>query len=145
MRDFTLYRISETEDGTFGVFLADHNLPFALCLERKWLNNKPQESCVPPSEDYRCKRVISPTFGETFQIINVKDRSHILFHKGNYMYDSKGCVLVGERFDPVSKGYGITNSGEGFAEFMGRLKGVDEFRLRIKISSILEPIYKQVS
>jgi len=136
MRLFRILRVSQTDDGTFGVFLADYNLPFALTLERKWLYNKKDESCIPPG-DYICQRITSPKFGETFEITHVQNRTHVLFHKGNIQDNSRGCILVGESFDPVGKGYGITHSGDGFAEFLQRLNKVQQFRLVIDVSSLL--------
>ena len=44
---------------------------------------------------------------------------------------SLGCILLGERFDPVKNTIGVTCSGEAFNEFMTRLKGVDKFKLII--------------
>jgi len=130
-----LYRLPTTDEGTFGV-LANLCVPFAVTLERKWLNNEKGKSCIPDGH-YTCKRVQSLKFGETFQVMDVEGRSEILFHKGNIDNDSHGCILIGEMFDPVFKegvkiGSGILASAQGFIEFMGILKGVSSFELEIK-------------
>ena len=41
-----LKRIALTERGTFGVLL-DNGVPFAVTLEREWMNNEPSVSCIP--------------------------------------------------------------------------------------------------
>lgn len=127
----TLLRIGANQDGTFGV-LKDGNVPFALTLEKEWINNRPNISCI-PNGSYVCRRVNSPRFGETFEVADVQGRTHILFHKGNTEDDSRGCILIGEEFGPLGdKEVAVLSSNRGFKEFMQRLKGQVEFQLIIK-------------
>lgn len=135
-----LNRLCTSEYGTFGVLLLsngpvteinnDHRIPFAVTLERRWLNNKRSISCIPTGA-YTVKRVSSPRFGETFKVTNVEGRSHILFHKGNRFEDSHGCILVGEEFGFLNGEPAILSSGRGYKEFMDRFQGRDEFGLLI--------------
>lgn len=111
--------------------MLDENLPFCLTIERPWLNNEREKSCIPVG-DYICKRINSPKFGITFQVWNVLGRAEILFHKGNIMDDSHGCIIVGERFDPLNGMPAVLASGEAFTEFMSRIWGQDEFALSIR-------------
>jgi len=124
-----LIRIADTAWGTFGVLISD-GLPFCLTLERPWLDNIKNTSCIPPGR-YVCKRVMSPKFGETFEVCDVPGRSHILFHKGNLMDDSHGCIILGERFDPLDGKPAVLSSGDAFKEFMQRTRGFDKFPLEI--------------
>ena len=127
---FTLKRIAHREDGTFGVLL-DGDAPFALTLERPWLDNAVGKSCI-PTGIYLCLRVQSPKFGNTFEVTNVFGRSHILFHKGNIDDDTHGCILIGEEYTPWSDGsVSIARSGYGFTEFLDRLENRDQFGLTI--------------
>lgn len=128
--DLTLKRVALNDDATFGVLLLG-TIPFAVTLERPWLNNAPQKSCIPFGV-YVCKRVKSPKFGDTFEVTGVPGRSHILFHQGNIPEDSLGCILVGERFDPVNGKNGITASREGFKEFLRHFIDRTEFTLTIE-------------
>lgn len=122
-----IIRISYSKNATFGVFLNELDMPFAVTAELPWKDNMVGLSCI-PAGTYTCKRTISPHFGETFEITEVPRRTHILFHKGNIpMQDSKGCILVGEQFEPP----GIIHSGHGFGEFMSLLKGIESFNLTI--------------
>lgn len=124
LKKFKLKRISITDKGTFGVLL-EGNVPFALTLEPPWENNKPFVSCIPPNA-YTGTLIKSPKFGSTYQLNNVPDRTHILFHKGNYGKDTNGCILVGEQYgmdgddNPI-----ITSSRAGFNEFIRRADGED--------------------
>lgn len=125
----TIKRIATGSNGTFGVFIYN-DIPFALTLEREWLDNQRSISCIPVGK-YICKLVNSPKFGNTFEITNVPGRSAILFHKGNLDDDSHGCILVGEQFEIV-RGYpGILASTKGYGEFMQITRNVDEFELEI--------------
>lgn len=124
-----LVRVSKATTATYGVLLQG-DIPFAVTLERPWLDNQPNVSCIPAGK-YECRRIQSPKFGETFQICEVPGRSAILFHKGNISDDSHGCVLVGEAFNPVLGKPGITQSGDGFAEFLNILRMTDRFPLEI--------------
>jgi hypothetical protein len=126
----TLKRISYRADGTFGVLL-ENDEPFALTVERAWLDNAVGKSCIPPGI-YTCRRVQSPKFGNTFEVTNVAGRSAILFHKGNIDDDSHGCILIGEEFTHWNDGsVSIARSGFGFTEFLDRLEGKDQFGLTI--------------
>lgn len=125
-----LKRIASKESGVFGVLLYK-GTPFALTLENPDLNNKPFESCIPAGA-YKCERYQSKRFGDTFMVMDVFNRLGILFHWGNTREDTKGCILIGEMFEPVYGKDAIQSSRKGFAEFKQLLAEVDEFDLLIK-------------
>ncbi len=108
----------------------DGTVPFCLTLERKWVDNKVGESCI-LSGAYICQRVNSPKFGETFEVKNVPNRTAILFHKGNIMDDSHGCIILGEQFEPLEGKNAVISSGKAFIEFIQRTQGINEFDLFI--------------
>lgn len=136
MKTIILRRIATGIHGTFGSLLYE-NVPFTLTLEREWLDNQTGISCI-PADTYLCTRCNkspdynfqdSPRFGDTFQVRDVKNRSKILFHKGNIDDDSHGCILIGEQYGDVKGAHGILSSREGYNELMGIMKNDDEFRL----------------
>jgi len=113
-------------DGTFGVIKVNGRTLFA-CLERPWLNNKKKVSCIPAGV-YLLKRVFSHEWGWTYEVVDVDDRTLIRFHWGNWLTDSKGCILVGEGFGIVSGKTkykdgkrGITSSQRAFRSFIKEL------------------------
>ena len=128
--ELKLKRVADNEDATFGV-LINCNIPFAVTLEPAWEDNKKGISCI-PSGPYSCKRVKSPKFGDTFEILDVEERTHILFHKGNSERNTQGCVLIAEEFGRLNGKAAVLASGRGFTEFMSILKEVDEFELIIE-------------
>lgn len=134
--EITLKRIAMNGHGAFGVLIyggcgpEGSGVPFALTIERPWLDNQKRLSCI-PSGSYVCRRVDSPKFGDTFEVTGVQGRSHILFHTGNVMEDSEGCILVGEQFETLGGRPAVLSSKKGFREFMERLEGVEAFTLHI--------------
>lgn len=124
-----LIRVGQSEKGTFGV-LRCGEIPFALTLEEPWRDNEAKVSSIPPGL-YECRRVLSPKFGEMFEVTHVPGRSHILFHKGNTLEDTEGCILVGEEFAGTAEQPMLAQSRRGYEEFMKLLNGFDQFELRI--------------
>ena len=80
---------------------------------------------------YRCVRVQSPRFGKTFEVTQVPGRTHILFHRGNYLEDTEGCILVAEEFSGTYEKPMIVSSHRGFMEMMKLLQDDSEFELEI--------------
>jgi len=117
MLKIRIKRIFQGIAGTFGTIHCN-NVPFALTGELPWIDNLKNISCI-PSGNYKCKRVHSPKFGDTFEIIGVENRTHILFHKGNLpLVDSEGCILIGESFDYLDGSLAVLSSAKGFNEFI---------------------------
>jgi len=135
LKKMILDRVAENHHGTFGVLLDEdimrgEFIPFATTLELRWRNNIKKGSCI-PAGIYECKRIKSPKFGETFEITGVPNRENILFHWGNTIKDSSGCILVGEQFGILGGLTAILSSKKGFKEFMGRLRLYNTFQLEI--------------
>lgn len=130
MVDILLSRIANTREGMFGV-LSWYGRPFAVSLEDEWKYNQPNVSCI-PAGTYKCNRVKSPKFGDTFEVMYVQGRSHILFHKGNTEDDTEGCILVGEQFGTLFDKTAILSSSAGFKEFKQLTADVDGFSLAIR-------------
>ena len=126
--NLTLERLVSDEAVTLGKLRGDG---WMLCtLENPWIDNEPYISCI-PFGTYTCKRVDSPRFGNTFQIMEVADRSHILFHWGNYEKDTMGCVLLG--IDSNWKSM-IYSSRKGFGQFIKHMEKVRVFELSIVVN-----------
>lgn len=134
MIQVTLYRIGEFDEQTYGVLAIGEGgnaRPRFVTIEDIWRENERNVSCIPPGS-YTCREYSSPTFGETYIVDRVPNRSGILFHAGNSHEDTRGCILVGSSYAAELGSSGIVNSKLGFAKFLRLLKGVKEFTLTVK-------------
>mgnify|MGYP003134269587 CR=1 FL=1 len=70
----------------------------AHSLELPWKDNEKSVSCIPEGV-YGCRvryRNESGSYDYVHLLVkDVPNRSHILFHKGNYPSDTRGCILTG--------------------------------------------------
>ena len=142
MKKFILTRIVSTDHGTYGALREEFKEPFAVTYELPWHDNKKNISCIPAGR-YLARRAV---YGrskakkyryDSFVLIDVKGRKGIFLHIGNKIEDSKGCILIGEAFEPVllkNKKVvpGIVCSKKGFKEFMGSIGNQTEIELDIR-------------
>ena len=125
-----LIRLEKGASGTFGVLRLDGKV-FCVTLEPSDNGNIRNASCIPVGL-YRCRRVDSPRFGPTFEVADVPDRSHILFHPGNVSGDTQGCVLLGKYFGLLQGDRAVLNSGRTFNQFMEQCLDVESFSFAIE-------------
>jgi hypothetical protein len=125
-----LLRIESSPQGVLGV-LSLAGQAVCLTLEPPDLDNQPRISCVPEGE-YAARRLVSPRFGETFGLVGVPGREHILIHSGNTVHDTQGCILVGQSFGRLPRGRGVLRSRAAFTDLMDRLSGQDACVLNIR-------------
>lgn len=81
--------------GIYGT-LYDSDSTHELCktFELPWKFNQRSVSCIPTGK-YHCKFRYTITKGRIIDVLDVKDRSGIMFHVGNSYVDTDGCILVG--------------------------------------------------
>lgn len=88
--------------GTLTVFNEDAQVVAHLrCLELADKDNKVGISSI-PAGDYIVVPRTSEKYGKHFHITDVKGRSYILIHAGNYYTQIRGCVLVGLGFKDIN-------------------------------------------
>ena len=130
-----LLRVEENyKFGTFGVLLVNSKL-FCLTLELADLENTRSISSI-PAQQYMCARYSSERYPDTFQVMNVPNRTKILIHPGNVKAHSNGCILLAQHAGLLNIGgeieRGVLNSGKTFRAFMTLMNGVEKFSLTIK-------------
>lgn len=104
-------------------------------IERPWLDNRPNVSCIPVGE-YEMVRVDSPKFGpDTWEVADVPGRSHILFHVANYAHDIEGCIGLGRGI--FAHLDGITNSANAMGEFYRITDGIETMPLVIRQEALV--------
>lgn len=120
---------SMVEKGTRGVMILDGQ-PFLVTLELPWNMNNPFLSCIPCGL-YYCERYTSTRYKETFIVLGVQDREGILFHPGNFLRDTDGCILPGLSFGAPNAKALVISSRVAFERFMMSMEGYDRFLLQI--------------
>jgi len=126
-----LYRVPSKDLGTFGVLLQEY--PICNTLERPWRDNLKGVSSIPAGL-YICNRVAATNKipYEHFLLSGVPGRDGIAIHKGNTIEDIEGCILVGVSFGNIAGVPAVLQSGIAYDLLMGKLKGINAFRLAIK-------------
>lgn len=81
------------DDRTIGVFNIGDFECFTLELPDK--NNQVNISCIPEGT-YICKKIVSQSLGDCYDVLCVEGRTFIRIHTGNHLHQIQGCILVGE-------------------------------------------------
>lgn len=129
MIDYKIVRGCSGPQGTFGIFSAD-NVPLCITCELPWLNNEDDTSCIPVGS-YQVDRHLSAKFplGNTWEILDVPDRTAILIHAANDPAELSGCIAVGQYFGFLNGLPAVLNSG--LALSMLNIKLPDSFIITI--------------
>jgi len=88
-------------------------------LERGWLNNQKNVSCIPAGV-YKLKLEWSPRFEkDLWEIYDVPNRRECKFHAANYSRQLNGCIALGQkRLDIDQDGLiDVTNSRNTMEKF----------------------------
>ena len=97
-----LQRIVMGPDGTHGrITINGHHVCYTV--ELPWFGNDRDISCIPEGE-YQLTYVDGTKFGRRLHVIDVFGRSGIIFHKGNWQDDTRGCILPATRIGRTSGG-----------------------------------------
>ena len=123
-----LVRFGSFKDRTIGRLTC--NGEHFYTVERPWLDNKQNVSCIPTGY-YKLVRVDSPKFGKnTWEIVDVTGRSHILIHAGNTAADVIGCVAIGMGLFPQLQG--VSSSRVAIENFYLMTANLDEDEIIIR-------------
>jgi hypothetical protein len=127
MKKFTLAR-SYLQKKTVGVLT--HSEGFILStLERPWLDNKVDDSCI-PEDTYIVKRDKAGRH-QWYSVQDVEGRTFIEFHGGVFVHHSNGCILVGESSDGGGDLKGSKNALCLLLDFVGD----EDFMLTIRAAN----------
>ena len=132
MKTIEIIRVDKSIEGVFGVLTIESRV-FCVTLERPWVGNARGLSCIPDGT-YVCRQKKSDQFGLTYEVVDVPERSDILFHWGNTAGDTLGCIILGRYYGFVEskRMRGILASKATFTNFMNILRHDDEFKLIVR-------------
>ena len=101
-----------------------------MTLEPPDRENERNVSSIPTGQ-YICKPWDSSKYGKTWHVADVYKRSGILFHPGNFVGHTQGCILLGSEVGKLKGNRAVLNSGKTFMKFLEALTGRDEFHLTV--------------
>lgn len=107
--------------GTRGVLRIDKEL-FCVTLELPWKMNQRDISCI-PTGTYEVEYVNSLHFGLSYEVKDVPGRSNILFHRGNTVRDTNGCILLGRKYQWFNGTRAVMQSSRTLGDFVERMAG----------------------
>jgi hypothetical protein len=77
--------------GTNGYLIHEREV-VCKTIELPWKQNQPSVSCIPEGE-YQIRKRRSARFGLHLEVVDVPNRSHILFHPANLAWkELRGCI-----------------------------------------------------
>lgn len=117
-----IQRLSENNVQTLGVlklYKGDKKVFECKTLELANKGNKRGVSRINAGV-YEAAHRISAKYGNHLHILNVKNRSFILMHIGNFHTEIRGCVLVGEKHIDINSdgNKDVTNSRVTFKKLI---------------------------
>jgi len=125
----TIERFCYSDFGTFGNLILPSGEVLAT-VERPWIFNRRRVSCIPIGR-YHCEpRVYNRGGYNAVEITGVPDRTHILFHVGNFVRNSNGCILINESHSAINGEWCGIRSRYAFNHFMKEV-GYTNFNLLI--------------
>lgn len=135
MFDATLFRLSTSEQGTFGILV--YGSQYLYTGELPWKGNKRNVSCIPTGE-YNVQVRLSPKYGQVYEV-DVTGRTYILFHQGNFCGDLsrgfrthvQGCILLGFKRGTLYGQQAVLGSRPARGRFERKLN-FEPFTLEIK-------------
>lgn len=110
-------------DATYGEFKCK-------TLELPWLQNQQNVSCI-PTGIYKCRKIVSPSLGECFEVMDVPNRTYVRGHAANFTRQIRGCIVFGRTHADIDHDgiVDITRSKETLEELMALLP--DEFMMEV--------------
>jgi hypothetical protein len=132
-----LYRTLQDKYGTHGRMEDEAGKVSCYTIERPWLNNQHDVSCIPDGT-YTCVPHVKSTNGQLcWRLLNVLNRSGILIHTGNTEDDSEGCIIIGLMYNDT----GVLESEMALEQ----LHKILPSNFELEITSVLNQVVGEVS
>ncbi len=136
MRKIILQRQIENDKQTIGIMVeaSSSNDEISFLSSTLELPDKDNQKFVSriPSGIYQVKKRWSLKFGKHFHILDVPNRTCILIHRGNYFFNSTGCIIVGDKFKDINNDgqIDVLNSKKTLKRMLNNLP--ERFELEIR-------------
>lgn len=129
MKIVEIFRHETSLQGTISLLTVD-KIVFGFTMEPPKRGNERNISCIPPGQ-YICEPYFSKRHGQTFKVLDVYERSDILFHSGNRVDDTEGCIMVGSSVAQTADDRILLNSRATFKKFAEAVGVGSSFHLTV--------------
>ena len=126
------------DDRTLGQMTLENGTVFHT-MERPWLNNQSQVSCIPEGvyklalrDSSVVNRTTHGSHPKGWEVTDVPNRTFIMIHIANFPHELMGCIGIGMRHGILDNEMAVLQSATAFELFMLALAGRDEWYLEIK-------------
>lgn len=123
-----------TNKGCFSNWYDNESNLICHAIERPWLYNEPNFSCVPEGE-YELVEYDSPKFGDTWCLVNHAldvgmyqgdaARYACLIHKANWVRQVKGCIAPVTKLTVMRGDWAGSSSGDAYKKIAELIEGGD--------------------
>lgn len=130
MLEAKLFRFQKQSTHTMGALIIEGETFYVL--ERPWLNNAQNKSCIPIG-NYTCHflaRSGSGRYRDVYHLLPVDNRTGILIHQGNLVKHSLGCLIIGARMGMLAGSPAVLSSRKALRE-LNNITGKQTFSLEI--------------
>ena len=96
----------------------------SISLERGWLDNKPNESCVPKGLYHTVSEYSNRFNKKLWEIYGVDGRSECKFHSANFWHQLNGCIALGRMVLDMDNDsiFDVTRSKDAMENFHDSLR-----------------------
>ena len=115
---------------TYGFLIIEGNVLYTI--ERPWLNNQRNVSCIPPGtyDVTFLPRSASGKYRNVWHVHNVPGRSGILIHNGNLVAHSRGCLILGSSKGTLGGKPAVLGSRKALRALQS-IVGTDPYKLTV--------------
>ncbi len=130
MLDAKLFRFEKKSTHTLGALVIGGKVLYVI--ERPWLDNKTNVSCIPTGKYVAnfLPRSGSGRYIDVYHLLPVEGRSGILIHKGNLVSHSLGCLILGFSVGKLNGKPAVLNSAKAL-RLLNEITGKQSFNLEI--------------
>lgn len=124
-----LDRLAYLEACTFGRLRVGDEVMYVI--EPPWRDNQRGRSCIPEGTYPMTLGRYNRGGYATWELENVPGRSLIKVHRGNWVTDTRGCLILGTRIAPINRKLAVQSSRQAHARFMAALQSFEQDGARI--------------
>lgn len=134
-----LRRFALSPMGVFGELTVEGTQFSCYTVERPWIDNLPNVSCIPPGEYNLVWGRYNRGGYDVYEVQGVPGRSLIKVHRGNTMHDLRGCIAPGDALGCINGVWAVLRSRpalEAFHRATGGHSGVIAITNEIHIQRV---------